>query len=282
MTGTLRLLLCLLLLFLPDASPGRAALPQLMLAESDDGSGDVSGWLMSEKLDGVRGLWDGTRLLSKNGLPFSPPAAFIENFPDFAIEGEIWGGRGSFARTVSIVRKQADGDDWLTLRFAVFDAPGVQGPFTARLEAVRRWFAVHPSRFAFVIDHAPAGSREALTQELRRIEEQGGEGLILRRPDAPYTPGRSRDVLKVKRFVDAEARVVAHLPGRGRNEGRLGSLLVELPANGLRFRIGSGFSDAEREDPPPIGTLVTFRHNGFHDSGLPRFPVFLRVRPEEF
>ncbi|MEJ2689205.1 MAG: DNA ligase [Deltaproteobacteria bacterium] len=273
-------ILVLLLFIVLKTSAVQAGRPALMLAERDNGSQNVSGWLISEKLDGVRGYWDGKHLLSKNGFTFTPPAEFSRNFPDFAIEGEIWGGRGNFARTVSIIRKKTDNAGWLSLQFAIFDVPSCRKPFTERLQAARDWFASHPSRFAFVIEHTTVKNRESLVQQLETVEEMGGEGLILRRPDALYTPGRSKDVLKVKSFDDTEARVVDYLPGTGRNEGKMGSLLVELPDSGMRFRIGSGFSDHDRENPPPVGSLVTFKYNGFYDSGIPRFPVFLRVRPE--
>lgn len=275
-------ILVLLFFIVPKASAVQAGPPALMLAEVDNGSQDVSSWLMSEKLDGVRGYWDGKQLLSKNGFAFAPPAEFTRNFPAFAIEGEIWGGRGSFARTVSIIRKKTDDAGWLSLQFAIFDVPSCRRPFTERLQAARAWFASHPSRFAFVIEHTPVKSRKVMTRQLEKVEKMGGEGLILRRPDAPYTSGRSRDVLKVKRSEDTEARVIDYLPGSGRNEGKMGSLLVELPDSGLRFRIGSGFSDHDRENPPPVGSLVTFKYNGYYDSGIPRFPVFLRVRPAGF
>jgi ATP-dependent DNA ligase len=128
---------------------------------------DVSGWMMSEKLDGVRGYWDGRQLLSKTGLPFHPPASFTENFPDFALEGEIWGGRGTFEKTMGIVKQQETHDGWL---------------------------------------------------------------------------------------------------------------LVELPESRIRFKIGTGFSDAIRENPPPIGSLITFKYCGFYASGIPKFPSFFRIR----
>ena len=104
-------------------------------------------------------------------------------------------------------------------------------------------------------------SQEHLDSELHRIEALGGEGIILRRRGAPYTPV-----------------VIAHLPGKGRNAGRMGALLVVLPDRNIKFKIGTGFSDAVREDPPPIGSLVTFKYYGFYASGMPRFPSFLRIR----
>ena len=241
---------------------------------------DVSGWLMSEKLDGVRGYWDGKRMLSRNGRSFYPPEAFTRNFPDFAVEGEIWGGRNTFEKTIGIVKKQEAHDGWLELKFAIFDVPGATGGFEERLNTASEWFAEHPSEYAVVIAHHPVENRGCLDEELKKIEALGGEGIILRRPGSPYINGRSRDILKVKTFSDMEAVVVAHLPGKGKNKGKMGSLLVELPGSRTRFKIGTGFSDNARVNPPPVGSLITFKHYGFHASGIPKFPSFLRIRED--
>ncbi|MBE0502315.1 MAG: DNA ligase [Desulfuromonadales bacterium] len=238
---------------------------------------DVAGWLMSEKLDGVRGYWDGKQLLSKNGNPFFPPPAFIENLPPFPLEGELWGGRGSFEQTVSIVMKQQPHDGWRQLKFAIFDVPMAPGGFTVRLTEASDWFAAHPSAYAFIIPQLPVTDQAALQQELEKIERFGGEGLIVRKPDALYVSGRNMEILKLKSYQDAEATVVAHLPGKGRNAGRLGALLVKLD-DGKEFKIGSGFNDDERNSPPPIGAVVTFKFYGRYASGLPKFPSFLRIR----
>ncbi|MEA2116643.1 MAG: DNA ligase [Thermodesulfobacteriota bacterium] len=242
---------------------------------------DVSGWLMSEKLDGVRGYWDGKQLLSKNGNPFYPPAAFTRNFPPFALEGELWGGRRTFEKTVSIVKKQQPHDGWLELQFAIFDVPQATGGFIRRLQRVKDWFANHPNRFAFVIPQKNVADNGQLKTELQRVEKLGGEGLIVRKPDTLYANGRSRNILKVKNFFDMEAVVIAHIKGKGRNQGRLGSLLVELPENSkIKFKIGTGFSDEERDNPPPVGSIITFKYYGFYKSGLPKFPSFLRIRTD--
>jgi DNA ligase-1 len=239
---------------------------------------DVTGWLMSEKLDGVRGYWDGRQLLSKNGIPFHVPPAFTRNFPDFAIEGELWGGRNTFEKTVGIVKKQEAHDGWLELTFAIFDVPAAPGGVEDRLKQAADWFARHPSDHAFVIDQRPVDSHAHLAETLKQIEAQGGEGIMLRRRGSAYSPGRSQDLLKVKSFSDREAVVVGHLAGQGRNQGRMGSLLVELPDNRTRFKIGTGFSDAIRENPPPVGSLITFKYYGFYPSGIPKFPSFIRIR----
>lgn len=235
------LLLCCWL-SLPAVS-GNAA--ELMLPQVYTGQVDICGWLMSEKLDGVRGNWDGKQLLSKNGNSFYPPAAFVQGLPSFPVEGEIWGGRGTFEKTASIIKQQQPDDGWLQLKFAIFDVPQAPGGFTARLSTANDWFAAHPSAYAFVIEQVTVRDQPHLQQELQRIEKLAGEGLIVRNPDALYAAGRSSEVLKVKNYQDAEATVIAHLPGKGRNQGRLGALLVAL-ADGTQFKLGSGFSDAEQ------------------------------------
>lgn len=271
---TLVLAFCCLLLSTPVAAS------ELMLPKVYSSDVDVSGWLMSEKLDGVRGYWDGAQLFSKNGNRLYPPELFIRDLPPFAIEGELWGGRSGFEKTLSIVKKQQPDNAWLQLQFAIFDVPQRDGTFIERLARASEWFAAHPSPYAYVIPQTRVRDSEHLLQELERVESLGGEGLIVRRPDTHYRGGRSAEILKVKNYQDAEARVLAHLPGKGRNRGRLGALLVELD-DGTRFRIGSGFSDLQRESPPPVGALVTFKHYGKHSSGIPRFPSFLRVRGDQ-
>lgn len=251
----------------------------IMLPEVYEEDIDITDWLMSEKLDGIRGYWDGEKLLSKKGIPLNPPAAFTKNLPDFAVEGEIWGGRKSYEKTMSIAMKDEAHDGWLNLKFAIFDVPEAGGGFEDRLNKAGEWFARNPSEYAFVIDHKPVNSKEQLKKELQRVEKLGGEGLILRKPGSLYTKGRSRDILKVKSNYDTEAVVIEHIGGKGRNRGRMGSLLVELPDK-KRFRIGSGFSDEERNNPPPVGSVITFKYYGFYNSGIPKFPSFLRIRKD--
>ena len=250
-----------------------------LLPQVYDESREISGWLMSEKLDGVRGYWDGDRLWSKHGHLLQPPATFTAGWPTFPLEGELWGGRGTFAATAAILQRPPGNSGWLQLQFAIFDAPAVPGPFAERIAVARSWFTAHPADHAFVIAQRPVADRAELQAELRRIEALGGEGLIVRDPAAPYAGGRRPDILKVKSALDGEALVVGHLPGNGRLAGMLGALQVEL-ADGTRFKVGTGFSDAERRHPPPLGATITFRYYGHYPSGIPKFPVFVRIRAD--
>ena len=270
----------LLLLLIFCLSPGVYGWAlDVMLSTVYEDNIDVSNWLMSEKLDGVRGYWDGEKLLSKNGNNLNPPETFVKNFPDFPVEGEIWGGRGTFEKTVSIVMKDEAHDGWLELKFAIFDLPAAGGGFEERLKIARRWFDENPSEYAFVIVHKHVSGKEHLEKELQRVEQLGGEGLILRKPGSLYSTGRSSEILKVKSYYDMEAVVLEHIEGKGRNRGRMGSLLVELPDK-TRFKIGSGFSDEDRINPPPIGSIITFKYYGHYKSGIPKFPSFLRIRED--
>jgi DNA ligase-1 len=160
-----------------------------------------------------------------------------------------------------------------------FDAPGLDEAFEARLGAIRAHVERHRPPYLAAHEHAVCAGLEHLRAELARVEALGGEGLMLRQPRSRYEVGRSLTLLKVKSFLDAEARVLEHLPGAGRHKGRLGALLVEL-ADGTRFSVGTGFSDAERESPPPAGAVITFRYQELSEGGVPRFPSYVGVRTD--
>jgi DNA ligase-1 len=197
--------------------------------------------------------------------------------PPVPLDGELWLARKKFQRTVSIARRQDKSDHWRELRYVVFDAPAHDGEFEARMRFLQDVLA--KDRPAFAVAHAQEVCKDLdhLRAELAKVEGLGGEGLMLRQPGSKYAVGRSSTLLKVKRFHDAEARVVGHQAGAGRHKGRLGALLVEL-ADGTRFAIGTGFSDAEREDPPAVGRVITFRYQELSDGGVPRFPSYVGVR----
>jgi DNA ligase-1 len=255
--------------------------PPVMLANVYRSDTSLADYLVSEKLDGVRGYWDGEKLLTRGGERIEAPGWFTTGWPDFPLDGELWVGRGQFASAVSIVRQRTPDDAaWRTLRFMVFDLPAHPGPFAERSAALKSLLAglalpwVHPVEQFKVVDRA--GLRVAFD----RVVRNGGEGLMLHRAASLYQAGRSDDLLKLKPYQDAEARVIAHLPGKGKHQGVLGALLVET-AEGLRFRIGTGFSDAERRNPPAPESWVTYRYIGLNeDSGIPRFASFMRVRED--
>jgi len=256
----------------------REAPPALMLAEAYRPGMALADYWVSEKYDGVRGYWDGTRLWTRGGEPVMAPAWFTAKLPKQPLDGELWAGRGQFALAVSTVRSQTPNDTaWHSMRFMVFDLPGHGGEFTARLAALRKLLPITDAPWVVAVPQERATTHAELHALLDKTVKMGGEGLMLHRGGSLYRAERTSDLLKVKLHEDAEARVVGHVPGKGRHGGRLGALLVETP-EGQRFKLGTGLTDAEREDPPALGSWVTYRFNGTNPGGLPRFARFVRVR----
>ncbi len=240
----------------------------------------LADYWVSEKYDGVRGYWDGRQLWTRGGEPIAAPAWFTAGLPKQPLDGELWAGRGRFDHAVSTVRSRTPDDKaWREMRFMVFDLPAEPGDFTARLAVLRRLLPITGLPWVVPVAQQRATTHDDLQALLARTVKLGGEGLMLHRGASLYRGERNDDLLKYKPFADAEARVVGHVAGRGRHAGRLGALLVETP-EGRRFRLGSGFSDAQRENPPAIGSWVTYRYNGTNPGGLPRFARFMRVRED--
>ena len=224
----------------------------------------------------MRAYFQNGQFYSRQGNRFYAPAWFTASLPTVTLDGELWLARKKFQRTVSIVRRQDASELWRELRFVVFDAPAYPGPFKERLRFLQHTLAECESEFAEALDQHRCKGVTHLHDELANIESLGGEGIMLRQPTSLYESGRSSTLLKVKRMHDAEGRVVGHQAGAGRHQGRLGAVLVEFA--GLKFAVGSGFTDAQRESPPAIGSLITFRYQELTDRGVPRFPTFVRVR----
>lgn len=258
-------------------SAGSTLVPPLLLAHSWDQTQDLTGYWMSEKLDGIRAYWNGKVFISRLGNEFYAPDWFVEGLPNVILDGELWAGRKKFQRATSIVRRQDRSDHWKEITYVVFDAPAVDAPFEDRLAEIDKHLAPDRTPHARALEQERCRGMDHLRAELDRVEKLGGEGLMMRRPGSKYEVGRSFSLLKVKTFHDAEATVVGHQAGTGKHKGRLGSLLVELP-NGIRFSVGTGLSDKERESPPPIGAMITFRYQELSDTGVPRFPSYVSER----
>ncbi len=251
--------------------------PPVLLAHKWEVEHDPKGWWMSEKLDGIRAYWDGETFTSRLGNRFFAPDWFVEDLPADTLDGELWVGRKMFQKTTSIVRSGAAGQEWKTVQFVVFDAPNAKGSFEERQKHAQKVLERAAAPHARWHEHVECEGFDHLREELARVEALGGEGLMLRQPGSKYVPGRSTTLLKVKTFHDAEATVIGHAPGSGKHKGRLGALIMELPG-GITFNCGTGFSDHERENPPAIGAVITFRYQELSDDGVPRFPSYVGER----
>ena len=265
--------------------------PDLMLLKSFDSNIDVNGWVMSEKLDGVRAYWNGSHLISRQGNIFNTPAWFTKGFPYFELDGELWLGRNQFESTVSIVRKKTPDKRWKNIAYHVFEVPNQPGSLLDRLEVLKTFLTHQNNTFLRVIEQREITSNNMVSIELNRVLNLGGEGLVVRNPKTTYKTGRLNSALKVKLKQDAECIVSGYINGKGKYQGMVGALRCDLiPAQVDRLfpklkrdkvvtiKIGSGLTDKQRKMPPKIGATITFQYIGLTKNGLPRFPVFLRER----
>lgn len=264
----------------------------VMLAESYSEASKVEGWWLSEKFDGVRAVWNGKDFTSRLGNAFPAPTWFKNLMPkDCKLDGELWAGRGNFQQAISIVRNSARGDDWKYLTYMVFDimmkeeTDMAPEPFELRIECVQKIVnskveatgKTHDESHIKVVPQHVCAGKEEVQEHLKAVEAMNGEGLMLRKPKSPYAYSRSKNLLKVKSHTEEEAKVTGHEKGKGRNKDVIGALLVETP-DGRKFKIGSGLNDTDRENPPEIGSMVTYKYLELTDGNIPRFPTYRGVR----
>ncbi|KAJ3020993.1 hypothetical protein HKX48_009397 [Thoreauomyces humboldtii] len=265
---------------------------------------DPTGFFLSEKYDGVRAFWDPAEeaLFSRLGNRIHAPSWFTKGFPkELSLDGELWLGRERFQDTVSVVKTSLDPDvalrrkrkappssnvleedAWKDIQYLAFDCPSeAQSPFETRLELLQQHIptateASNTSPIA-VVSHRKCTSTDDLIDALAKIEAGGGEGIMIRAPGSLYEEGRTSTLLKVKRLSSDEGMVMSYTEGQGRNEERVGAIVC-LMRNGMAVRLGSGLTDTAREEPPTVGTIVTYRHMGVTRKGIPRFATLAGQR----
>jgi len=271
-----RILLPLLFIFV--ITPSHAQAPSIEIATQYREGIDVQHYFVSEKLDGIRGYWNGKHLYSKQGTAFTVPSWFTANFPKTPLDGELWIGRNQFETVSGIVRTQDEQNaDWKRVKFMIFDLPSSPLPFSQRVIKMRQLVSESNAPYLHVIEQKKLPNSEALYQLLDQVVALKGEGLVLHHEDALYQHKRSKQLMKLKKFEDADATVIGYVPGKGKYTGMLGALKVKT-AQGLEFKIGTGFSDKERNNPPPIGSTIIYKYTGKTKNNIPRFATFMRIR----
>ena len=261
-----------------QARGSAAAQLPLLLAKELGPQIDPAKYLVSEKYDGARALWDGKVLRFRSGRPVNAPVWFSAKLPAPALDGELWLARGRFDALSGIVRKaEPQDDEWRQIKYMIFELPLASGTFAERVQRIEEIVAKANWPQLVAVQHFRVADRVSLKRKLDEVVRGGGEGLMLHLADAPYATGRSDVLIKLKPLQDTEAVVIEHIPGKGKYQGMMGALRVRAP-DGKKFLIGTGFSDETRKNPPPVGTTVTYTYRGLTQTGLPRFVSYLRVR----
>lgn len=258
-----------------------AAAPAVLLAENYQSGVDITQYLISEKYDGVRAIWNGKTLLTRQGNTVNAPIWFTKGLPKNQLDGELWLGRGQFDALSGTVRKDEPIDaEWQKVTYQIFELPNATGTFETCakriVEIVKNANLAHLK----VVKQFRLADEKSLQKQLNLTVKNGGEGLMLHLASAQYTTGRNPVLLKLKPLYDAEATVIGHTAGKGKYKDMLGALVVKT-ADGITFKLGTGLSDVQRENPPPIGSLVTYTYKDKTKNGKPKFARFLRVRNEK-
>ncbi len=244
-------------------------------------SQNVIGWVMSEKLDGIRAYWDGQALWTRGGVKLAPPESFTNKFPPFALDGELWTRRGDYERIQSIVMDRQASEAWREVSYQIFEVPDQPGGLLERLNTLKEYLTLQPLPQVRIIAQHPITNLASLQDFEAHVLAQGGEGLVLKDPAQPYQTGRLAHALKRKPSQDDECLITGFTAGKGKYSGQVGALRCDwVDAHGVTrpLKIGSGLNDALRQFPPAIGQRVTFSHQGLTAKGLPRHPVFMRIR----
>jgi DNA ligase-1 len=221
---------------------------------------NFTGWLMSEKLDGVRAIWTGSELISRQGRPFAAPSWFLAALPEgIALEGELWMGRGEFQSVITAIVRQSPLDaEWRRMTFNVFDAPAASGDFPTRIAYAASVLPACP--FTRIIPQLPCLGPVDLAEFYNGILAANGEGVMLRHPS-------TGEIVKRKPLETDEGTLI-HL-----------GFTMELLWNGRKLKVGIN-NDAHTHPPTP-GQPITFAYSGLTTTGLPRNPRFVATRNYE-
>lgn len=307
-----------------------------MLAHTYKGKGFIAGYCASEKLDGMRALWyPETRGMLKGDVPFAnstnpehactglwsrlgnvihAPDWFVAALPaDRSLDGELYGDESSRQRLMSAVKKYVPIDaEWENVQYYVYSIPDTSLTTRAQRHIISQLESNH-----IVVPHIGVElpyngllARKQLDDLLQSVLDRGGEGIIIRDPNAKYEFCRSHSMLKVKGREDMEVIVMGCTSGRETDKGSkllglMGALIVsdgkvifqisgftdeERALEGFRHTEAMSASEWARKNPDskcpdwiqpkhfPIGTMITIQYRGKSDDGVPQEARYWRKR----
>jgi len=277
------------------------------------------GWWMSEKYDGCRAIWTGKKFISRNGNTYNAPSWFRESMPkSIGLDGELFGGNHKFQETSGIIRKKVPNDqEWKKIKFMVFDVVHPQHmntPYSERYKMAQAIVAESHKRgyeWINVVKQVPIHSGHQMYDFYQKALKEGGEGIMIRNPESKYETKRSSNLLKLKPKHDQEARIIGFNEGKGANKGVLGSFQAEMIDHGAKtgtktgaktktkfFQLSGHINQkfraqyifgkdgkiekhpSKNSEYPSLGSIVTYEYMSLTKDGLPRQPIFLRLRRE--
>ena len=268
------------------------------------------GWVGSEKYDGFRSLFKDGMFLSRGGKIFNAPEWFKLSMPNECLDGELWIGRENFEGMGVVRKKEPNQDEWIPIKFIVYDLPEFNGPFKERIKRLRKIVQENNKRweeFRITLDpmfhkiKCPLQfARQIVIRDMDHFEglyknviDNGGEGLMLKHPESMYEGKRSDWLLKIKPTFEEEAIIIDYTEGKGKYKGFLGGFICKQLINmdtyhlidndeNHEFTI-SGMDDNVRQDyelTHPIGTVISLEHSGKTKTGKPRFARYIRKRDD--
>lgn len=272
-------------------------MPYVMLAKvfqlKDESK--VKKWWQSEKLDGVRGTISSSGFMSRTGKHFTVPLeyhTFAKQLPKgVVVDGEWYGGIGSFHNVSGTLRrKHIIEKEWHSIHFHAFDifSPTLKNePYSVRYELLQK--TVKELGVLRVVKQYKHMNNKLYEKWIRK----GGEGAMLRNPNATYQFKRSNELLKWKPYLDTEATILGFVEGKGKYKGKLGAFIVKDGSKTFQcagrlsddFRSHYHFKDSKLVNHlhndgvhPRVGDIITYSYMEKID-GMPRQPIFIRLSP---
>ena len=159
-----------------------------------------AGWYLSEKLNGVRSIWNGSAFISKNGNVFNVPDYLKAGMPAAYLDGELF--CGDLGRMAGLCRKKTPNPtEWEGVTFQVFDIDRYSLDFSDRLTILK--CLTLPAHVRLVKQTVCRGYAELKT-EYDRIKAAGGEGIVIKSPLHMFRAGLSDQAFKAKYVDDFE------------------------------------------------------------------------------
>jgi len=260
---------------IPETVPFKSKDEVMLAMDWDFETVNPRRWFWSEKMDGIRGYWDGSNMFSKEGNYINTPASIRSQLPDFPLDGELWMGRNSF---YECKRKMLTGD-WSGVSYNIFDAPKFPGSFSERLQHLRS--TIKQSEAVKVVDMKQCSGIDQLWSLLREIVREGGEGIVLRKDGSPYIGGRSENLLRVKPLFMDVVQIIENEEMVEENGAFVFKPALVRNSWGAEFRLFQRISEKRFRHFHDSNRSLVIAFNSVTTQGNPRNPVVLEVLEEK-